>query len=245
MNRVIGVVCEGPTDYEAIKRIVDMVTQEENDYRRLQPDESLAGRFGNGWKGVWKWCENHGSILHDYMRKVTPQIDCLIVHMDGDVSRKEKEVHCACNAIACEQAGIVHPLDCPICKDGKCPVVFPCADHETGRYAFHLRDLIAAWLRISAESPPIIITIPCDSIDTWVAAAYGDLANECETHPDPWHSIIARGAHYHSTRIHGDSKKVSVYRILADNLCKEWGMVKGCCPQAQAFETDISQKLLS
>jgi len=62
MSKVIGVVCEGPTDYVAIRLIVDTVTQDKNEFLMLQPEESLAGHFGNGWKGVWKWCEDHAAI---------------------------------------------------------------------------------------------------------------------------------------------------------------------------------------
>jgi hypothetical protein len=243
MKRVIGIVCEGPTDSVVIKRIVDTVTQDENEFLRLQPEESLAGQFGNGWKGVWKWCENHGHILNDYMRKATPQIDCLIVQMDGDVSRNEKEVHCACRASNCEQVGTVHPLSCTICKDGKCPITLPCEDHGADGYAPHLSGLIKAWLCISAESLPVIITIPCDSIDTWVAVSYGDLTSMCELHTDPWHSIVARSAYYHSIRIQGGKKRVPVYEVFADNICKEWVAVKERCRQAQVFESDIREKL--
>ena len=243
MSKVIGVVCEGPTDYEAIKRVVDMVTQDDNEFLRLQPEESLEGQFGNGWKGVWKWCENYGSILHDYMWKAIPQIECLIVQMDGDVSRCEKEVHCTCAATSCACSGTVHPLSCQICKDGKCPVSLPCSGHETGGYAECLSGLIKKWLCLSAESSPVIITVPCDSIDTWVAVSYGDLTEKCEQHPNPWGSIIARGAYYHSIRIQGGRKRVPIYEIFSDNICREWITVKSCCLQAQVFESAICEKL--
>ena len=245
MSWVIGVVCEGPTDYEVIRRVVDMITQEENEYMRLQPEEPPVGQYGNGWKGVWKWCEEHGPILRDYMRKATPQLDCLIVHMDGDVSRNEKEVHCACAPTVCEQVGAVHPLRCPVCKEGKCPVVLPCAGHELDSSATHLRGLITKWLCISEESAPVIITIPCDSIDTWVAVAYGDLITQSESYPNPWNSLIARGAYYHSIRIQGGKKRVLVYRKLAENICNNWDVVKERCSQAQAFESALYEMLLS
>jgi hypothetical protein len=244
MSKVIGVVCEGPTDYEAIKRIVDMVTQDNNEFLRLQPEESLEGQFGNGWKGVWKWCESYGPIFNNYMHKATPKIDCLIVQMDGDVSRSEKEVHCTCEVTVCEYSGVVHPLNCRICKEGKCPVMLPCSDHETGGHAAHLSGLVRKWLCLSEESSTVINAVPCDSIDTWVAVSYGDLTDMCEQHPDPWSSIIARGAYYHSIRIQGGRKRVPVYQIFSDNICREWVTVKTYCLQAQAFESAICEKLL-
>jgi hypothetical protein len=237
MSYVIGVVCEGPTDYEVIKRVVDGITQVRNEYLRLHPEELPIGPFGNGWKGVWKWCETYEPILDKYLRGATPRIDCLIVHMDGDVSRKEKEVHCGCASLICELSGSLHPLECRVCKDGGCPVVLPCVTHDD--YAAHLNGLIVSWLRPSSTSLPIIVTIPCDSIDTWVAVAYSDLIVHCENHVEPWNTIIAHGAFYHGIRIHGKKKHVSVYRELAVSVCANWGTVKSLCPQAQALEDAV------
>ena len=55
----IGIVCEGPTDFVLLKRIIDRINQEENQYLQLQPEDDLMGQYGNGWKGVWKWCLDH------------------------------------------------------------------------------------------------------------------------------------------------------------------------------------------
>ena len=90
----IGIVCEGPTDFVLLKGIVDVITGEDNHYLALQPEDNLAGEYGNGWKGVWKWC-----------------ID-------------------------------------------------------------YLTQLISSWLK---HEDGICIVIPCDSTDTWVAAAYYEL----------------------------------------------------------------------
>ncbi len=53
--RNIGIICEGPTDYIILKEIVDRITGENNYYVPLQPEPDLEGKYGNGWKGVWKW----------------------------------------------------------------------------------------------------------------------------------------------------------------------------------------------
>ena len=165
--------------------------------------------------------------------------------MDGDVSRKEKEVHCTCIDAICEIADGTHPLNCPKCKDGKCPVAIPCTNHEIGGFATHLCGLISKWLCMSEKSAPVIITIPCDSIDTWVAVAYGDLHDHCESYPDPWDSLIARGKYYHSIRIQGKKKRVLYFKQFADRICSNWNTVKEFCPQARAFESAIHGKLLS
>jgi hypothetical protein len=67
----IGIVCEGPTDYMILRGIIDKITNENNYYVQLQPEPDLTGKYGNGWKGVWKWCNDHGRILKSYMKDVT------------------------------------------------------------------------------------------------------------------------------------------------------------------------------
>lgn len=75
MKKVIGIVGEGPTDFLVIREIMDHITGEENDYMRLQPEPDMAGQFGNGWKGVWKWCESMSDILDSFFYEITPKLD--------------------------------------------------------------------------------------------------------------------------------------------------------------------------
>ncbi len=62
MKKVIGIVSEGPTDHMVLKAAIDRITGEENRYLSLQPEPDMMGRFGNGWKGVWRWCKETASI---------------------------------------------------------------------------------------------------------------------------------------------------------------------------------------
>ena len=54
MSRVIGIAAEGPTDYLVLKTVIDTITGEDNRFLALQPEPDMMGRYGNGWKGVWK-----------------------------------------------------------------------------------------------------------------------------------------------------------------------------------------------
>ena len=85
--KTIGIVAEGPRDFELIAAVIDTITNEENDYQMIQPEPNMIGQFGNGWKGVWKWCEDNQGKLKAYMHSLTPVLDLLVVHMDGDVQR--------------------------------------------------------------------------------------------------------------------------------------------------------------
>ena len=62
MSKVIGIVSEGPTDYLVLKAAIDTITGESNRYLSLQPERDMTGRFGNGWKGVWRWCKETESV---------------------------------------------------------------------------------------------------------------------------------------------------------------------------------------
>lgn len=111
--KTIGIVAEGPRDFELIAAVIDTITNEENNYQMIQPEPNMIGQFGNGWKGVWKWCEDNQGKLKAYMHySLTPVLDLLVVHMDGDVQRCEKEVHCVCQRALCDAPEGAHPLTC-------------------------------------------------------------------------------------------------------------------------------------
>ncbi len=237
MSKNIGIVCEGPTDYIILKGIVDQITGEDNQYIQLQPEDNLTGEYGNGWKGVWKWCADHAEILEMFMRDIIPQLDMIIVQMDGDVARKEKEVHCQCSTTVCEWKKTVNPLECTRLKNNDCPMELPCRSHEASveGYINHLTTLIATWLN---QKNGICIVIPCDSTDTWVAAAYDKLEG-VEMMEDPWTNIISKGKAYHGIRIPGHKKRLLVYRQFVSEVCDNWEEVKNLCISAARFEEKI------
>ncbi len=72
--KTIGSVCEGPTDQIVIKSVIDKLTGEENRYYKLQPEETPAGKNGNGWKGVLKWCRDNWDEREKLMHQVQPEI---------------------------------------------------------------------------------------------------------------------------------------------------------------------------
>lgn len=47
--KAIGIVAEGPRDFELIAAVIDTITNEENSYQMIQPEPDMAGRFGNGF----------------------------------------------------------------------------------------------------------------------------------------------------------------------------------------------------
>lgn len=236
----IGIVCEGPTDYIILKGVIDRITGEENKYVMLQPESDLTGKYGNGWKGVWKWCNDNASIRQKLMKDIQPALDFLVIQMDGDVSRKEKSAHCGCDTTTCSHKGAWNPLECDISPVSRaaCPVALPCPDHmaSVSGYMSHLKGLLSAWLK---ETDDTCIAIPCDSTEAWIVAAY-DQTDGIEMIEDPWEHIIARGKFYHNIRISGQKKRVRIFEQFLPIVCERWTKVTEICESARDFEKSLS-----
>ena len=235
----IGIVCEGPTDYIILKAVVDRITQDNNYYVQLQPESDLMGKYGNGWKGIWKWCSDNGEKKARLMKDIEPSLDILIIQMDGDVSRKEKISHCWCESTICQHKYKYNPLECDEQKELRdaCPINMPCADHgpSVNSYMEHLSHLISKWL---PDLDDTCIVVPCDSTEAWVVAAYDEIEG-VESIRDPWNSIIAKKKDYHKIRIHGNKKRMNAFKSFGKIVCENWDKVIELCVSAKQFEDDI------
>ena len=235
----IGIVCEGPTDYIILKGVIDQITGEQNTYVMLQPENDLTGKYGNGWKGVWKWCHDNAPIRRELMKGIQPALDLLVVQMDGDVSRKEKSAHCWCEATQCEHKGQWNPLTCDITPEGRaaCPIVLPCPGHDAtvAGYMAHLKKLLSTWLNGTDDT---CIVIPCDSTEAWIVAAY-DQIDEVEMIDSPWEHIIAHGKSYHHIRIPGQKKRARIFEQFVPTVCENWAIVTELCQSAHDFEQSL------
>ncbi len=130
MKKVIGIVGEGPIDQMVLKAAINKITGESHVYRNIQPEQDMTGEFGNGWKGVYRWCETNAELIPALFSAFSPALDLLVIQMDGDVSRKEKEVHCFCESTVCPDKNGVSPLVCRRVKAGDCTARLPCGDHD-------------------------------------------------------------------------------------------------------------------
>lgn len=237
--RNIGIICEGPTDYIILKEVVDRITGENNHYVPLQPEPDLEGKYGNGWKGVWKWCADHAEKKERYMKDIEPALDALIIQMDGDVSRKEKAAHCWCRSTVCKYKGIYNPIECDVKPEIReiCPVVLPCVGHEesVNGYIGHLESLVGKWLDDLCDT---CIAVPCDSMEAWIVAAYDEKEN-VERVEDPWTNIIAKKKFYHNIKISGAKKRPKIFQEFVKVVCSNWSKVTELCVSAKRFEDHI------
>lgn len=247
MMKTIGIVAEGPRDFELISAVIDMITNQENCYQLIQPEPNAAGKLGNGWKGVWKWCENNHGKLNAYMHSLTPEIDLLVIHMDGDVYRCEKEIHCMCQRTSCDMPENTHPLKCEriIDNKGNCPVTVPCERHgsDPNSGAEFLREFIKNLL-LPEEGLAVIYAIPYDATDTWIVAAL-DEYDDYESLHDPWEGIIARAPRYHEVKIRNRPNKAKkTYEEFIPFVCGNWKKIIEKCPQARRFDAEVRQFLM-
>lgn len=245
MRKVVGIVCEGPRDYDMIRETVLRFTDQDILFLSIQPDNSISSPFGDGWKGVWRWCIENTGINSDYFYKINPHIDLLIIQIDADVARCEKEAYCKSISISCAGQLNEDPLNCSIAKTGSCPQTLPpnalCDGSINSRIEF-LENVLKSGL-CATDNAPVLFLVPCDSTDSWIIAALEESITEPETINDPWRTIIARGKFYHGVRIHGDKKSRDPYRQLIMQVCQNWDTVKKKCPQAAIFEEKVKVAL--
>lgn len=173
------------------------------------------------------------------MKDIEPKLDLLIIQMDGDVSRKEKAVHCSCKSVLCKHKGMYDPLMCDTQKEIRenCPIILPCKDHGSSvdAYREHLETLIQNWMQDSRDT---CIVIPCDSTEAWIVAAY-DERKDAETIHDPWTSVIAKKKTYHNIRISGSQKRLRVFHEFVPVICSNWKKVTELCASAKRLEETI------
>lgn len=243
--KTIGIVCEGDRDNDMIKAVVAHFMEEEFQFLWLQPSTEFGNiQNGSGWKGVWRWCRALSGSLHQYLTDIDPKIDLLIIQMDADVARCEKEAFCLAIDMKCPGQLQEDPLNCSIAKGGNCAQKLPpngVCDGSVKERTDYLRKVITNLLALDG-SESVVITIPCDSTDTWVLAAFEDGLTDAERIVDPW-SIITHRKEYHGIRIPKGKKSKKPYSQLIDHVCKNWALVKARCPQSLRFETDVKNAL--
>ncbi len=246
--RSIGIVCEGDRDYDMLTNTITHFMNEDFRFLWLQPNSEFGTDInGAGWKGVFRWCQSYTEDLYDYLNGLTPKIDLLIIQIDADVARCEKEVYCWSITVNCVGQGREDPLNCSISKKGQCLQLLPpneiCSGTALDRVTF-LTNMIACYVKqTQEENIKAVVTVPCDSSDAWVVAAFEDEFSDVEKLNSPW-DIITQKKDYHGIRIPGRKKSKKPYAALIEGVCDNWSKVKEKCPQAQAFEANVQAMLM-
>lgn len=83
----ILVVCEGPTDFEIIKKVVETVDPHEKlELSLLEPvlDATSGGFERYGWGGVERWCRKYA--VPPKLSNLMAFSDCLLIQLDADIA---------------------------------------------------------------------------------------------------------------------------------------------------------------
>ena len=96
MTLQVGVVCEGSGDFVTLAEIIKQLALHRGlghvEMHALQPRVDATSRqmTGGGWTKVVKWCRNNSgeklrTVFAPKLFSSSPNLDILIIHLDGDV----------------------------------------------------------------------------------------------------------------------------------------------------------------
>lgn len=221
----IGLVAEGPTDFEVIQAALKAILPDPFIMTLLQP-EATQPQLGGGWGGVLKWCHS-AQQRHTGTLDADPTLssfDLLIIHIDVDVSSCRYD-HCGASVSELAQANNWQTLPC----SQPCPPVVDTVEA--------LRKVVISWLGNVTPGDRTLFCLPAQSSGTWLAAAVLSpdnslLANaECNTRLENKLAKLSK-----TIRI---KKNRRSYQLNAPNITRNWQQVKTICGQAADFEQII------
>jgi hypothetical protein len=222
----IGLVAEGPTDYELINAALKAILQRPFILTLLQPEPSLAA-LGNGWGGVLNWCDA-ASQRHVGSLDTDPTLalfDLLIIHLDLDVALKQYADYS--QALAAE--AIVNNWPALPCNQPCPPVANTCAA---------LQSVLLGWLGNAQPGNKTVLCLPAQSTGAWLVAAIlpatHALCIGIECNP-----AAEAGLAHLPKAVRVKSKSVFAYRTHAPAVSTEWAAVKAVCSRAGIFEVAV------
>ncbi len=217
---LVGLVTEGPTDYEVLTWVIRSAILADREVRflPLQPERSPSfGESGTGWKGVRRYCQTQIAELGlaQFLALTRPPLDLLVIHLDADVAH-DGEVERA--------------RDCPPARDT----------------TILLERLVLEWLDSEPErASRTVVATPSKATETWIV--YGQVKelevavpaglDECVLEPyklllrQPFKVEGLRRGRSKSTRIYGDK--------LAPETARHWDFICHECSEASRFSSEI------
>ncbi len=218
----IAIVAEGKTDFVVICAAIEAILQGVDfEPVLLQPDYPVgdqAGPTGEGWGGVYRWCEQARSQGNGHVSGAPILAEAVVIQLDADVAAKDyshAHLHDSAGDLPCEQA---------------CPP----AQATTDR----LRQVLLRWTGDSHLAEGFVFCTPSKSMETWVLAALFPndkvmLTAGWECHPDPDGRLAVQPK---SLRI---SKSVAAYRGRSENIKDRWTAVRKMLSEAERFSQEF------
>lgn len=247
----IGIISEGITDFELLNELICTILNKQRDCKPLQPTNYSSC---DGWSGVWDFCKNAVSAIgiDKYCNAVFPNLDLLVVALDGDVTRNG-DVYCSLyNYYSnCMYGSNGNPLECHISRSKLSPYTKCCYPTSSllpnlpiaDRRAF-LENVILKWLDVPAIPNTLIIVIPFDMIESWIVCAKsGHEINgiQIEEFIDPYKNYLQNQFDYFNWKPSLEGK-VSLFRKFKNDVVSNWDIVKKHCYSANLFDIQLKQK---
>ena len=219
----IGLVAEGPTDYEILHAALKAILSRPFVMTLLQP-EATRPEVGTGWCGVLKWCQA-SRHRHPGPLETDPTLtdfDLIVLHLDADVAGKQ---YADCGPEV-EGKSREWSWDTLPCAEPCPPAAATCARLEV---------MLDRWLRQPGPGDRTLYCIPAQTSDAWLAAvalpvAHALLSNDLEC------AMGLELALKQLPKPQRIKKTVPDYRRHAPRLTAQWSLVKQRCAQAGAFE---------
>ncbi len=226
----VRLVCEGPTDVEVIRAVLDAHLEEDYILTQLQPEGSLyggdAGPFGGGWKGVRGWCRQAAAAGGlEAIGALTAEVKLLVLHVDADIAS-----------------------DSEIDVERPCPPPMPTVEK--------LESVVLGWLGLNAIPPRVALCIPSKATESWLLRAIfpkdvaavpcsevapGEACVEC--HADPARLLLYQRPKFVRLKEGGVRKLRREYELNRNRLSKAWRDVVATCSSAARFDEQLASIL--
>jgi hypothetical protein len=222
----IGLVAEGPTDYELIHAALKAILGRPFVLNLLQPENSSSA-LGGGWGGVLRWClaageRNCGSLDMD---PTLGLFDLLIIHLDADVALKQYADY----GPGLAKEALLKNWPVLPCNQRCPPVATTCAA---------LAAVVSGWLGGTQSGSKTVLCLPAQSTGAWLVAAllpnHHGLCQGLECHPAA-EAGLANLPKAQRVR----AKSAHEYRRHAPAVDSHWPKVKALCSQADLFEQAV------
>jgi len=249
---VVGIIAEGLTDIVVIRSIIhslisDIDYEREVIFRLIQPPmtksfEQEQDSTGTGWSGVYRQIELIRK-LGDFQIITNPllsasQLDVLIVHLDGDVSREKyadgRLPHVKLNNLPCK------PISCPLGERQQSkPCIKACSVPQ--QKSTQLQQVLLDWMGLTTRRQEIVLCTPFDATDAWILAAFFPThrlvqKKKLECHQKPANILE------HEYRVH---KTAKYYLNKVECQLKDlWNTVRKTAQKPSGFQRNFSQVLL-
>lgn len=240
----VGIIAEGRTDHMLLNEIICSLLDKDDDCLFLQPTVQSTTA---GWFGVIDYCQNRiKKVGYDTFLKldISRPIDLLVIAVDGD-QHKEPLLDCAArDRVYCGRYRDAH--SCYTMRTNGQENFSECLYYP---YHSRLKSLpidarvsamsswVLRWCGLQAQPETLIISIPCNMIESWIVAGLDGPLIE-GTPIEEYSRLYTDYVLNHSPKYHGwptIGGKEDFFKFFVPKIMSRWDNICTSCSQAKAF----------